>query len=335
MRRKMNLSEIGEVGWLERVRRWFDSGDRRLLLGIGDDAAAIRIAPGPVIATTDALIEGVHFRRDWISPRDLGRKALAVNVSDIAAMGARPVAALLALSVPFDAPLSALRAFFLGLRDGARRWRCPLAGGDLTRAPQWSIAVTVLGEPSVRRGGKPFLARRSTARPGQCVYVTGWPGESGAGLIALTRNLSAPRLVARHNRPEPRLAEAAALAQACPDLAMLDVSDGIWCDSGRIAAASACALDLEASSLPIGPALRAFCAAHAIDPLQPVLFGGEDYELLFCTARTPDAVVRAFRRRGIDTPVTRIGLVRAGRGRHLIDAAGRRLKIEDRTFRHF
>lgn len=328
------LSDLGEQEWLKRVRRWLDGAGGRLILGIGDDAAAIATR-GPVIATTDALIEGVHFQREWIGARDLGRKALAVNLSDIAAMGGRPIAALLALSVPPEANIRELRDFFFGLRDGARRWGCPIAGGDLTRAPQWSIAITVLGEPAVRRGGKPVLALRSAARPGQSVYVTGRPGESGAGLIALTRGISAPALIARHNRPQPRLAEGALLARICPDLAMLDVSDGIWCDSVRLAEASKCAIEIESASLPISPSIRRFCREHAIDPIQPVLFGGEDYELLFCTGRSIETLQCAFRDRGIKTKITCIGRVQSGRGRHLLDSSGRRQTIADLTFQHF
>lgn len=329
------LQHFGEIAWLSRVRRWFGGDDPRLVLGIGDDAAAIEVGRGPVVATADALIEGVHFRRDWIGARDLGHKALAVNVSDLAAMGARPVAALLTLSVPANAAADELRAFFMGLREGARRWDCPLAGGDLTRAPQWTISITALGVPAVRRAGKPVLARRSQARPGQSVYVTGRPGESGAGLLALSRGFKAPGLIARHNRPEPRIEEGALLAKICPDLAMLDVSDGIWCDSGRIAGASGCAIQIEAAALPISAAVEAFCRRAGIDPLEPVLFGGEDYELMFCTAKPEETIRRAFERAGIKTAVTRIGRVAAGKGRFLIDASGRRVKTADRTFRHF
>lgn len=328
------LSDLGELALIKRVRRWLASDDPRLLIGIGDDAAIIETG-GPIAATTDALIEGVHFRRDWISPRDLGRKALAVNVSDIAAIGWRPTAALLALSVPPDAGLSDLKQFFMGLRDGARRWNCPIAGGDLTRAPQWSIAITVFGEPAVRRPGI-VIATRNGAEPGQSIYITGRPGESGAGLIALARGVSAPRLIARHNRPEPRVAEAAVLAQTCrAGLAMLDVSDGIWCDSARIAEASSCALAIESAALPISPALRAFCKSHSIDPLQPVLFGGEDYELLFCTHTKPDKLRRAFLAHSIKTEITRIGRVVPGGGRYLLDSAGHIQNIADKTFSHF
>lgn len=329
------LKNFGEIGWLKHVRRWFDTGDARLVLGIGDDAAAIDAGRGPVIATTDALIEGVHFRREWIGARDLGRKALAVNVSDLAAMGAKPVAALLALSVPAEASAGELRDFFMGLSDGARRWDCPLAGGDLTRAPQWTISVTALGVPAARRAGKPVIVRRSTARAGQSVYITGRPGESGAGLMALSRGIAAPKLIARHNRPEPRIREGALLARICPDLAMLDVSDGIWCDSGRIAEASGCAIEIEAAALPVSAVITAFSEGEGIDPLEPVLFGGEDYELMFCTQKSAESIARAFKREGIGTEITRIGRVAAGKGRFLVDASGKRIKTADRTFRHF
>src|SRR5690606_20837737 len=122
-----------------------------------------------------------------------------------------------------ETPLAMLQAFFRGLRSAGRRWACPLAGGDLVRAPQWTISLTLLGRPVVGRR----VIRRASARPGQTVFVTGRPGESGAGLDALRRGIAAPRLVARHNRPTPRLAEAAVLVPACRRLAMIDVSDGV------------------------------------------------------------------------------------------------------------
>jgi thiamine-monophosphate kinase len=276
------------------------------------------------------MIEGVHFRHAWTGPRDLGHKALAVNLSDLAAMGCRPLAAFLALSVPPSVRLADLRAFFMGLRAEGRRWGCPLAGGDLTRAPQWVIALTVLGTPA--HGGR--TARRAAARPGQTLYVTGWPGESGAGLAALGRGLSAPRLIARHRRPTPRLPEAAALTRACPDLAMLDVSDGLWNDAAQLAEASGVRIELDGDRLPLSPPLRRFAEGQKADPRDFVLFGGEDYELLFATAKPLAALREALRRAGLTTPIHPVGRVAAGRGAHLLGPQGE-IAPRDRTFRHF
>ncbi len=331
------LAELGEQGWLRRVARWFATDSRRLVLGIGDDAAAIAIdrGEGPLVATVDALVEGVHFRREWTPARALGHKTLAVNLSDLAAMGARPLAALLALGVPPTASLAELRDFFIGLRTAGRAFGCPLAGGDLTRAPQWTISLTALGLPAARRGGQGVLARRSTARPGMTLYVTGWPGESAGGLLALRRGLQAPRLIARHNRPTPRLAEGAVLARVCQNLAMLDLSDGIVCDARRLAEASGCAIEIDAAALPISRPLTSWCRAQSIDPLEPILFGGEDYELLLATDRTAATLARDFARAGVKTPLTAIGRIVEGRGLRVLDARGRPLPLVDRTFRHF
>jgi len=335
--RIVTLAELGERGWLRLVREWFsktaDESGARIAVPIGDDAAALDLggARGPLIVSTDALIEGVHFRHAWTRPHDLGAKALAVNLSDLAAMGAKPLAAFLALGVPPETPLRALKEFFMGLREEGRAHGCPLAGGDLTRAPQWTICLTVLGTPAV--AGR--VARRSTATPGQLIYVTGRPGEAGAGLEALERGVRAPALIERHNRPTPRLQEAAALSRLCPDLAMLDVSDGLWNDADQLAEASGVAIELCLEALPVSPAMARLGRRLGRDPLEWTLFGGEDYELLFATRAHEEAIERAFEHAGFSTPVHLIGHVSAGRGVHLKDCDCNELEIPDRTFRHF
>jgi thiamine-monophosphate kinase len=327
------LADWGELRFLEWVRRAFKA-DRGpgLALGIGDDAAHLRLAPsGDLIVTTDALIEGVHFRRDWISPRDLGAKALISNLSDLAAMAARPQAAFLALGVPPQAPIDELKAFFLGLRAAARRWSCPLVGGDLVRAPQWTINLTLLGSPAVARR----VAMRSAARPGWTLCVTGFPGESAAGMDALRNGKNPKKLIARHRRPTPRLPEAGVLARACRDLALIDISDGVASEAAHIARASDVRVDIELPALPVSPALLGYAAARGVDPTDWILFGGEDYELLFATDTPVDRIRAAFRRAGIATPLTPIGRIAAGRGLRLLDADGRAIPPTGRRFEHF
>ncbi len=333
-----SLAEIGERAWLRRVRRWVErqpaARRERLVVGVGDDAAVLKLGDPRLVVTTDALIEGVHFRPEWTAPRDLGWKAMAANLSDLAAMAARPVAALLSLSLPGESLTHDVEALFRGMLEAGRRWGCPLAGGDLTRAPQWCLALTLLGEP-MRRGR---VARRDTARAGDQLYVTGAPGESGAGLEALRRGLKgkAPAgLIRRHQRPTPRLAEAEVLIHCCRRLTMLDVSDGIWNDASQLAEASGAGIDLEASRLPVSRPLRRLGAALNVDPLDWVLFGGEDYELLFAAGESEERIERAFGAAGVATPVSRIGVVRKGRGVRLLDERGRPIPRADRTFQHF
>lgn len=332
------LAELGERPFLRELRAGANTATgSALLLGIGDDAALLSggaLRRG-LLVTADALVEGVHFRRAWTPPADLGRKALAVNVSDLAAMGARPVAAFLTLSLPGETALAELRAFFRGLRAACAEWGCPLAGGDMTRGPHWSISITALGTPAVRRR----VLRRDAARPGDFVYVTGRPGESAAGLEALRRGLRAPALVRAHNRPTPRLAEAALLA-ALPRVALLDVSDGIVNDASQLCEASGVAIELNAGAqLPLSPALRRFAAeprpeSAARSALDYFLFGGEDYELLFTTAAPPAELQRRFKTAGLKTPLHAIGRVIKGQG---VYAQSIRLDgtQQDKTFRHF
>jgi thiamine-monophosphate kinase len=324
---------LGERGWLRQVRQWFGHKAGQVEVSIGDDCAALNLngIHGPLVVTTDSLIEGVHFRHEWIGARDLGARALAVNLSDLAAMGATPLAAFLALSVPPETPLRELKEFFQGFGAESRAFGCPLAGGDMTRAPQWTICVTVLGRPVVP--GR--LAFRSTARPGQLLYVTGWPGESGAGLAALVRGVSAPDLIRCHRRPLPRLGEAAVLTRLCPDLAMIDVSDGIWNDAGQLAEASAVRIELEDEALPASPEMERLARQLHNDPRDWALFGGEDYELLFATGASLEAVHSAFDRAHLATAVHCIGRVTAGKGLHLMNRDGREIRLADRTFRHF
>jgi thiamine-monophosphate kinase len=365
---------VGERGWLRRVRRWMTDANAAgaaaaaandLALGIGDDAALLRPgAPGSLLAvTTDALIEGVHFRRDWISPGDLGRKALAVNLSDLAAMGARPVAAFLALGVPPTTPLADLRAFFMGLRAEGRRWGCPLAGGDMVRARCWTIAVTVIGrtpapvpdasirdvsapgvgaagDPGGLLGSPPF--RRDGAQPGDWLYVTGRPGRAGGGLEAIRRGLDFPALARAHRRPTPRLAEAGRLAALGCVAAAMDLSDGLWDDASKLAEASGVAIELWLDALPRDAGLERLGRFLKRDPLDWTLFGGEDYELLF-VMRRPLALAqewpKAFEGRPL-APARQIGrIVRivAGRGvvRLLETSGGPTIPVRDRSWAHF
>lgn len=253
------------------------------------------------------------------------------NLSDLAAMAAQPDAAFLSLGVPSHTPIAQLKAFFLGLRSASNRWHCPLAGGDLVRAPQWTINLTLLGSPAF----KDRVVTRSTARPGHTVFVTGWPGESAAGLDALQHNASPKRLLDRHRRPLPRLAEAKILARLCPDLAMIDVSDGVASEALHLATSSQVRLEINVANLPISRALKSYTRVHDLDPTALILNGGEDYELLFTTNLSEHRIRKAFATAKIRTPVTAIGKVVNGQGLGLLDSEGRPMKLNGSRFEHF
>lgn len=327
------LADWGELRFLEWVRRRFQAPEGSgISLSIGDDAAHLRLRGSKnLLVTTDALIEDVHFRHAWISPRDLGFKAMVSNLSDLAAMGAKPDAAFLSIGVPPETPLAQLKAFFLGIRSAGTRWDCPLAGGDLVRAPQWSINLTLLGSPAF----KERVVTRAAAQPGQTVYVTGWPGESAGGLDALQHGAAPKRLLDRHRKPLPRLAEARVLARVCKNLALIDISDGVASEAAHIARESGVRVRIDAPSLPVSKALRTYARAHAVDPLPWVLYGGEDYELLFVTDTPPERIRKAFASAGIKTPVTAIGATQKGRGLRLLDARGQSMKLPKTRFQHF
>jgi thiamine-monophosphate kinase len=262
------------------------SGDR-IVLGIGDDAAVLRAPDRRVVATTDMLIEGRHFRRDWSAPRDIGHKAAARSLSDIAAMGAAHASLLMAFAAPPDLTVAWADEFAAGLAAECVRGGAVVAGGDVAQAEAITIAVTALGDLE----GRPPVTRAG-ARPGDVVAVTGLLGHSAAGLELLQRGLARPaELIEEHRRPRPPY-EAGPEAAALGATAMIDVSDGLAADLGHLASASGVIIEVSTARLPAGPLLAD--AAEGIitaaagkarprgglpAPLRWVLGGGEDHAL--------------------------------------------------------
>lgn len=283
-------------------------GGAGVVLGIGDDAAVLRVPRGEeLVATVDAVVEGVHFDGRF-SPAEVGWKALAVNLSDLAAMGARPRWALCALGVPRGAEPARLAGVGRGLAACARRFGVALVGGNVTRARQLSLTVTLLG--SVPRG---CALTRGGGRAGDLLFVSGRLGEAALGL----RRDAPPSARARQRRPTPRLALGVALRKVAS--ACLDVSDGLVQDLGHLCRASGVGAQVLAARLPGPPARAAGSAARA---LALAASGGEDYELLFAVPPSRLGRLAALERRG-GVALTHIGLLRSGRGVEVIDAAGR------------
>jgi len=288
------LAEVGEFGLITALSAWLPAGPRTLV-GIGDDAAVLAVPDGRVVATTDFLIEGRHFRREWASAADVGHKAAARSLADCAAMGAEPSALLVALAAPPDLPVSWARELAEGLAAECARGGAHVIGGDTARDDHVVLAVTGLGDLA---GRAPVL--RSGAGPGDLVAVAGPLGHAAAGLALLEAGLTGDRLVARdlvaaHLRPAPPY-EAGPEAAGLGATAMIDVSDGLLADLGHVAAASGVRIDLDSAALRPGDRLVAAASAvagsrrHSVrtDPvtrpadaeaLRWVMSGGEDHSL--------------------------------------------------------
>jgi len=322
----MRLEHLGERRLISRIRRAFGEKRRDILLGIGDDAALVR-GPERLLLTTDVLVEDEDFRIDDHPPRLLGRKALNVNLSDIAAMGGRPLHALLGMAMPGDVEESWLRQFMSGFRAAAREAGVALVGGDLSQADKIVIAVTLTGDVKspVARGG---------ARPGDGIFVSGTLGDAAGGLRLLEKGgirgvVKAVRpLVGAFLDPTPRLRLGAVLARRRLVSAMIDISDGLSVDLAHICQESGVGAEIEASRIPISAALERF----ARDPLPLALNGGEDFELLFTVRPSNLAAVERLARR---FELTRIGRVTAGRRVFLLGPDKKRTPLRPRGFEHF
>jgi thiamine-monophosphate kinase len=241
-----------------------------VLLGPGDDAAVIAARDGRVVATTDLMVEGRHFRREWSPAYDVGRKSAASNLADVVAMGARPTALLVGLAVPADLELEWIDGLADGLRDECTLVGASVAGGDLVRSDTLTIAVTALGD---LQGRSPVT--RAGARPGDNVVLVGRPGRAAAGLALLEAGHFEHSLTNAHRRPQP--AYDAALTLAGRATAMIDVSDGLLGDLAHIAVASAVRIELIAASLPVDPAVVAVAELLGVDPFDWLAAGGDDH----------------------------------------------------------
>jgi thiamine-monophosphate kinase len=322
----MRLKYVGERRLISRIRRTF--GDKRadVLLGIGDDAALVR-GPERLLLTTDIMVEDEDF---WLTdhpPRLLGRKALNINLSDIAAMGGRPLHALVGLALPGDIDDGWVRQFMAGFRSASRDAGVTLIGGDLSEADKVVIAVTVTGQAKqpVKRGG---------ARPGDAIYVSGTLGDAAGGLRLLEkggiRGVVKPvrPLVRSFLDPEPRLKLGALLARRKLASAMIDLSDGLSVDLAHICRESGVGAEIESELVPLSEALTRF----ARDPLDMALNGGEDYELLFTVRPAKIAAVGVLASR---YRLTRIGRITAGRRIRLIGPGKRKKPLRAGGYEHF
>lgn len=269
----MRVADTGEFGLIARVTARLRHG-RSCLLGPGDDAAVVAAPDGRVAASTDVLVEGRHFRRDWSSARDVGHRAAAANLADIAAMGGVPTALLIALCAPPNLDVRWAEELTEGLAAEAARVGASIVGGDMSASPTLTVAVTALGD----LGGRPPVVR-SGARPGDVVAVNGRLGYAAAGYTVLSRGFRTPKLlVEAFRRPEVPYAAGPEAARHGAT-SMIDVSDGLLADLGHIAAASGVAIDLTREAFAVPVQIRDAALALSVDPYDWILGGGDDHAL--------------------------------------------------------
>jgi thiamine-monophosphate kinase len=333
------VADLGERAIVDRIRARVPAPPAWVLVGIGDDAAVIEPERNSVdVVTADALVEGVHFDRRAVPAGAIGHKALAASLSDLAAMGAAPRAALLSLGLPPALPVDDVDALLEGILALAGRFKTALVGGNISRSPAPLIVdVTAIGSAKRRR-----IVTRSGARPGDAVFVSGWIGQAAAGFASCMARIEGGAGEAppdpspcemRFLRPDPRVRLGLLLGRAGIPSACIDLSDGLAAGVGELARASGAGVVVDAETLPIDDDTRRWFSGRGADPVEAACAGGEDYELLFTVPPRRLRAFEAVRRLSGGLPCTRIGVVTADRSCLL-----RRQGREDRLpagFAHF
>ena len=341
----MLVSEQGEFELIEALANVIAEGSGaqvdglaergfRLRLSIGDDAAAWDATAGTTVLTTDTLVEGVHFDLEHIGWKDLGWKSMAVNLSDIAAMGCLPTFSTVTLGLRGDLPVRGLVEMYRGMRSACVRYGGAIVGGDVVRSPVFFVTVAMQGAAQALGDGCPVnLMPRTAASPGDLIAATGHLGCSAGGLRMMTRELTFDEVTRRHmkdahNRPEPRVDEGTTLARAGATAA-IDVSDGLLDDLGKLTKASSVDAVVQSHLVPVDEVLK---KAYPDDWLELALGGGEDYELLF----TAPVDVMETLVNTLDVPVTVIGETATGTGEvRVVDQNGSPVEVGLTGWDHF
>ena len=332
----MKVSEIGEFGLIDRLARMVSAAEdkkapawRHLILGIGDDAAAWQGEATIQLATVDALVQDVHFRLNLTSWAELGWKAIAINLSDIAAMGGQPRYALVSLALPDETEVENVTSLYHGMLELARRFEVAIVGGNISRALLVVININIFGNAEGQN-----LLTRSAAKVGDEVAVTGYLGSAAAGLEMLTKRLqfdaeATASLRRAFCQPDPRVGEGQALVK-CGVKAAIDISDGLISDLNHICQSGQVGARIEVERVPIAPTVKANFGTRA---LELALSGGEDYELLF-TARP--GVIESVRS-AVSCPVTVIGEIVADKASKitLVDKKGNPVSLPRTGWDHF
>jgi thiamine-monophosphate kinase len=294
----------------------------RVILGPGDDCAVLAPSPKPQLITVDSMVEGVHFNLEWGTPAMLGAKALTVNLSDIAAMGGVPTICVVNLGIRPGLDAGFFEQLYRGLRKAATDAGVAVVGGNITRASELSITISLLGEMETQP------MRRDSARPGDKIYVTGNVGDAALGLRILQNKIQAvgavrEQLVKRFLQPRAQLATGRKLARLQPTPAAIDISDGLWQDLGHILECSGVGARVISTKLPLSAAYRRVWG----DDCNLALSGGDDYELLFCLR---NGIGEAELRRRLGVPVKCIGEITRDKQAWLVNASGKSSLVSNR-----
>lgn len=326
----MKLLELGEIGFLKKIEAFLPLSDKSVLIGIGDDAAAVKVTKGKtLLATTDLLTEGIHFDLRYISFYQLGAKALLVNISDIAAMAGIPKYALIAIAVPDSIKAEDLNELYMGIKKTALYYNVSIIGGDTSGSKNGlTINITLLGE--IQEG---LIVRRSGAREGDKIFATGTLGDSSAGLELLKKGKRKGFLINRHLKPTPRIKEAYFIAKNRFATSMIDVSDGLSTDLNHICEQSRVGAVIYEDKIPLSKELKKAELKKA--PLGYALSGGEDYELLFTVKKkNVKNIYNAISRSRLSA--TMIGeITERKRGILLVDRKGSQMPLLPTGFNHF
>ncbi len=334
----MKISELGEFGLIDRIRKMLPGEVEGVIVGIGDDVAVLRGSAGNVwLATCDVQMEGSHFVRAAVSPRDLGHKALAINLSDIAAKGGTPRFALISLGLPKDLPVEFVDELYAGLRAEAEASGTGIIGGNISGSPLgFFIDIFLLGEAPQSE-----VLLRAGAHPGDRILVTGSLGDAAAGVaMCLDPKLAGPDEYCqfaslRFNRPTPRLKEGRIIARSLLATAMLDISDGLAGDLGHICERSEVGVRVYADKLPVHAENRKMSLKAHGNEWHLSIFGGEDYELLFTAPPDKAEALAKEITAGTGTPVSIVGeVIPSSEGRQFILPDEKTVPLEPRAWDH-
>jgi thiamine-monophosphate kinase len=332
----MKLKQLGEFGLIRNARVAFKSRNKNVIVGIGDDCAAVKPRKGfLLIVTTDALVENIHFKLKHIQPYQLGIKSININLSDIASMGGIPLYALLSIAVPPSFSIKFMDEFLKGVRDGADKYKVSIIGGNISSSKnEFSINMTLMGEVEEK-----YMVLRNGAKVGDKIFVTGYLGDSAAGLEILKSGqwsvVSGQRqnkLIERHLMPLPRLDEGRFLAINNLATSMIDMSDGLASDIRRLCEESRAGAAIFTDNIPLSEELKS-AIQNPKSKIDLALYGGEDYELLF-TVRPENIKKLKELWKNMEIPIAMIGEI-TKKGINLVNTDGETIPLTKEGYNHF